>query len=366
MARVYNFSAGPAAMPVSVLQEAQREFLDYASSGMSVLEMSHRSAAYQEVIDAAENNLRSLVGIPDSYGVLFLQGGATLQFAAIPMNLMAAGRAGYIVSGHFAESAWLEAEKYGVAECLASSAETHFDRIPALGTIEAKSAGLDYTYICQNNTIFGTMYHELPRTGTTPLVADVSSCFLSLPLNCERYGLFYAGAQKNAGPAGVTVICVRRDLVEFGPASPYCPTYLDFSKQLAKGSMLNTPNTFGIYLCSKVFEWVQAQGGLEAMGQYNQAKADTLYGALDDSDFYRGTAQRDSRSIANVCFRTPTPELDAAFCQEAAGQGLMGLKGHRLVGGIRASIYNAVTPEAVDALAGFMKSFELAHGSRSF
>lgn len=364
MARVHNFSAGPAQLPEEVLLSAQAEFMDFAGSGMSLLETSHRSAPFQKVIDGTEATLRELVGIPDSYGVLFLQGGATLEFAGIPMNLMATGRAGYLVSGHFAKKAWQEAAKYGEAVCVASSEDTGFDRIPEAPGPEAFAA-MDYGYICQNNTIFGTMYHELPDTGDAPLVADVSSCFLSMPLETGRYGLFYAGAQKNAGPAGVTVVVVRRDLVADGPAMPVCPTYLDYRQQLAKGSMLNTPNTFGIYLCGKVFSWVASMGGLAAMGERNRAKAERLYAVIDGSDFYTGSAQPASRSIANVCFRCPTPETDREFVAAAAQEGLVGLGGHRLTGGIRASIYNAVSPEAVDELASFMESFELAHGPRS-
>lgn len=360
MPRVHNFSAGPAALPESVLQEAQAELLDYRGCGMSILEMSHRSHAFSEVIQDAENTLRRLVGIPSNYHVLFLQGGATLQFAGIPMNLMRTGRAGYIVSGNFARLAWQEARKYGEAEVLSSSEDTGFDRIPDLAPAAERAAAgdLDYVYICQNNTIFGTMFHALPDTGDTPLVADVSSCFLSMPLDIERYGVVYAGAQKNAGPAGVTVVIVRRDLIEDGPALPICPTYLDWRTQAAKGSMLNTPNTFGIYLCGKVFDWIERTGGLAAMEQRNRAKAELLYNLLDGSDLFHGTAQPASRSIANVTFRTASPELDAAFIAGARERGIEGIAGHRLVGGMRASIYNAVDMASVEALAAYMTEFE--------
>ena len=300
MARVHNFSAGPAALPLEVLEEAQSELLDYRGLGMSVLEMSHRSAAYQQIIEEAEETLRDILDIPDTYRVLFLQGGATLEFAGIPLNLMRRGRAGYLVTGNFAKKAWQEAQKYGEAPVLASSEGTSFDRIPDLGPVASRVAegDLDYVYICQNNTIFGTEYRELPQTGETPLVADVSSCFLSHPLDVERYGLIYAGAQKNAGPAGVTVVIVREDLIADGPArADICPTYLDYRLQASKESMYNTPNTFGIYLCGKVLRWIERTGGLKAMQARNQEKADVLYGLLDKSEIFHGTAQPSSRSL---------------------------------------------------------------------
>ena len=359
MARVHNFSAGPAALPTSVLAEIADEMMDYRGCGMSVLEMSHRSSMYQQIIDDAEATLRRLLSIPDNYRVLFLQGGATLQFAGIPMNLMRRGRAGYVVTGNFANKAYKEAAKYGEAVLLASSEDTNFDRIPDMADInariaaEAASDGLDYVYICQNNTIFGTMYHELPACGDVPLVADVSSCFLSQPLDVERYGLIYAGAQKNAGAAGVTVGIVRDD-----PAFARAPQYMDLKTQAAKGSMLNTPNTFGIYVCGKVFRWVEQTGGLGAMAERNWAKANLLYNLLEQSELFHGTTQTDSRSIANVTFRTGDAELDAAFVAGAAEHQIQNVKGHRLVGGMRASVYNAVTMEDVQALASYMKDFE--------
>ncbi len=360
MARVHNFSAGPAALPEAVLAETAREMLDYHGCGMSVLEMSHRSAQFDEIISDAEATLRRLIGIPSSYRVLFLQGGATLQFAGIPLNLMRGGRAGYVVSGNFARLAWREAQKYGEAEVLASSEDTSFDRIPDLAPVRARArAGdLDYVYICQNNTIFGTMYHELPDCGDTPLVADVSSCFLSLPLDIERYGAIFAGAQKNAGPAGVTIVIVREGLIGEKPACSCCPSYMAYRTQSDKESMLNTPNTFGIYLCGKVFRWVEQQGGLEAMEAQNREKADLLYSAIDRSRVFRPTAQKSSRSLANVTFRCATPELDDAFIAGARQQGIEGIKGHRLVGGMRASIYNAVSLDAVKALVSYMEAFE--------
>lgn len=367
MARVHNFSAGPAALPLEVLEEAQSELLDYRGLGMSVLEMSHRSAAYQQIIEEAEETLRDILDIPDTYRVLFLQGGATLEFAGIPLNLMHRGRAGYLVTGNFAKKAWQEAQKYGEAPVLASSEGTSFDRIPDLGPVASRVAegDLDYVYICQNNTIFGTEYRELPQTGETPLVADVSSCFLSHPLDVERYGLIYAGAQKNAGPAGVTVVIVREDLIADGPArADICPTYLDYRLQASKESMYNTPNTFGIYLCGKVFRWIERTGGLKAMQARNQEKADVLYGLLDKSEIFHGTAQPSSRSLSNVTFRTDSPELDKEFVSGAARRGIQGVKGHRLVGGMRASIYNAVTLDDVKALASYMEEFEASHSAK--
>ena len=367
MARVHNFSAGPAALPLEVLEEAQSELLDYRGLGMSVLEMSHRSAAYQQIIEEAEETLRDILDIPDTYRVLFLQGGATLEFAGIPLNLMHRGRAGYLVTGNFAKKAWQEAQKYGEAPVLASSEGTSFDRIPDLGPVASRVAegDLDYVYICQNNTIFGTEYRELPQTGETPLVADVSSCFLSHPLDVERYGLIYAGAQKNAGPAGVTVVIVREDLIADGPArADICPTYLDYRLQASKESMYNTPNTFGIYLCGKVFRWIERTGGLKAMQARNQEKADVLYGLLDKSEIFHGTAQPSSRSLSNVTFRTDSPELDKEFVSGAARRGIQGVKGHRLVGGMRASIYNAVTLDDVKTLASYMEEFEASHSAK--
>lgn len=367
MARVHNYSAGPAALPLEVLEEAQSELLDYRGLGMSVLEMSHRSAAYQQIIEEAEETLRDILDIPDTYRVLFLQGGATLEFAGIPLNLMRRGRAGYLVTGNFAKKAWQEAQQYGEAPVLASSEGTSFDRIPDLGPVASRVAegDLDYVYICQNNTIFGTEYRELPQTGETPLVADVSSCFLSHPLDVERYGLIYAGAQKNAGPAGVTVVIVREDLIADGPArADICPTYLDYRLQASKESMYNTPNTFGIYLCGKVFRWIERTGGLKAMQARNQEKADVLYGLLDKSEIFHGTAQPSSRSLSNVTFRTDSPELDKEFVSGAARRGIQGVKGHRLVGGMRASIYNAVTLDDVKALASYMEEFEASHSAK--
>ena len=330
MARVHNFSAGPAALPTSVLAEIADEMMDYRGCGMSVLEMSHRSSMYQQIIDDAEATLRRLLNIPDNYRVLFLQGGATLQFAGIPMNLMHRGRAGYVVTGNFANKAYKEAAKYGDAVLLASSEDTNFDRIPDMADINARVAaeaagdGLDYVYICQNNTIFGTMYHELPNCGDVPLVADVSSCFLSQPLDVERYGLIYAGAQKNAGAAGVTVVIVRDDLIADGSAFAQTPQYLDLKTQAAKGSMLNTPNTFGIYVCGKVFHWVEETGRLTAMAERNWTKANLLYDLLEHSELFHGTAQAGPNSMRPLSqarpstrFKTSRAIASSAACAPA-------------------------------------------------
>lgn len=363
MARVFNFAAGPSALPESVLAECAAEMLDYHGCGMSVLEMSHRSSSYQQIFDDAEVTLRRIADIPSNYRVLFLQGGATLQFAGIPMNLMESGRAGYLVTGNFAAKAEREARKYGEVDVLATSEYTGFDRIPEVAGVGelAEATGYDYVYICQNNTIFGTQYHELPQTGEVPLVSDVSSCFLAEPIDVTRYGLVYAGAQKNAGCAGATVVIVRDDLIENGPALPCCPTYLDYREQAKKGSMLNTPNTFGIYLCGKVYHWIEAAGGLAAMERMNREKSGLIYDYLDQSHLFHGHAQPTSRSIANVTFRTGDERLDAAFVDGATQRGLVGVKGHRLVGGMRASVYNAVPIEGVRTLVDYMAEFEDEH-----
>lgn len=363
MARVFNFAAGPSALPESVLTECAEEMLDYRGCGMSVLEMSHRSSTYQQIFDETEATLRRIVDIPSDYKVLFLQGGATLQFAGIPMNLMATGRAAYIVSGNFSKKAYQEACKYGEADVVATSEWTHFDRVPSVASVGefAETYGYDYLYFCQNNTIFGTQFHDIPNTGELPLVGDVSSCFLAEPIDVSRYGLLYAGAQKNAGCAGVTVVIVREDLIEDGPAIPSCPTYMDYRTQAEKGSMLNTPNTFGIYLCGKVYRWIEEQGGLEAMRERNLEKSGLLYDFLDHSKVFHGHAQPESRSISNVTFRTNSEKLDAEFVAGATARGLAGVKGHRLVGGMRASIYNAVPVEGVRTLVDYMTEFEKEH-----
>ncbi len=359
MARVFNFSAGPAALPEPVLRECAEEMLDYRGSGMSVMEMSHRSPLYQSIIDDAEATLRRVLDVPQNYRVLFLQGGATLQFAGIPLNLMRHGRAGYVVSGNWSQKAWREASRYGKAEVVATSEDTGFDRVPAFPA--ELDQDLDYLYLCQNETVFGNMMRDFPKGGSVPLVADVSSCFLSLPLDVGRFGLVYAGVQKNAGPAGVTVVIVRGDLIEDGPALATCPSYMDLRLEAEKGSMLNTPNCWGVYVCGKVFRWVEEQGGLGAMEARNLAKVGPLYDYLDQSELFSPGVIAGHRSIANVCFRTGDTALDAEFVAHAAERGIVGLKGHRLTGGIRASCYNAVPREAVDALLECMSDFEARH-----
>ena len=360
MARVYNFGAGPATMPVPVLEQIQSELLDYHGEGLSILEMSHRTPAFSAVIGHAEETLRRLMGIPDTYAVLFLQGGATLQFAGIPMNLMRTGRAGYIRSGLFSTLAWQEAQKHGEALVVASSEGTGYDRVPDPGSSAEISEVAD-PYHCENNTIYGTKFWELPDAGAVPLVSDVSSCFLSEPVDVTRYGLVYAGVQKNAGPAGLSCVIVRRDLIARGPAKAYCPSYLDYRVQDEKDSMMNTPNTFGIYACSLVFDWIEAQGGLEAMRERNRAKAALMYAALDKSSLFRAHAQKASRSMMNATFRTGSKELDDEFIAGAEARGMIGVRAHRSTGGMRASMYNALPLEAVEALTAYMEEFEAAH-----
>ena len=357
MNRVYNFAAGPSIMPEEALQTAAREMLDYQGTGMSVMEMSHRSKAYQDIFDETEALLRELMHIPDTYSVLFLQGGATGQFAAIPQNLLTpGGSADYVDSGNFAHGAMVEAKKYGDIRCVGSSKDENYIRIPELdpATFNPKA---DYFYITTNNTIFGTRYPELPETGDVPLVADMSSNILSEVFDINRFGVAYAGAQKNVGPAGLTIVIVRRDLL--GRAMPITPKIMNWTIMDEKGSMLNTPPTYAIYMAGLCMKWLKAQGGVEAIEKVNIEKANLLYGALDDSDFYRPTARVESRSRMNVTFTTPSPELDAEFVKAAAARDLVNLKGHRVVGGIRASIYNAMPMEGVQALVAFMKEFEV-------
>ena len=362
MARAYNFSAGPSAIPESVLKEAAAEMLDYKGTGMSVMEMSHRSSAFQSIIDDAEATLRRLMGIPEGYHVMFLQGGATLQFAGVPMNLMRTRHAGYVVSGNWSKKACKEAEKYGTVDVLATSEPTGFDHTPKVeGPVDQS---LDYVYLCQNETVFGTMARELPQTGDVPIVADVSSMFLSCPVPVERYGLIYAGVQKNAGPAGNVVVICRDDLLGDGPAlGDIVPTYMGYRVQANKDSLLNTPNTWGIYLCGKVFHWIEDTGGLEAMERRNWAKVNLLYDYLDQSRLFSPIARKDSRSIANVTFRSPSKELDREFVAGAAEHNIVNVAGHRVLGGMRASCYNAVPREAVEALLAYMESFEESHAA---
>ncbi len=356
MARVYNFSAGPAVLPESVLREAAAEMLDYRGTGMSVMEMSHRSKAYQAIIDQAEADLRALMGIPDNYAVLFLQGGASQQFAAVPMNLMKNGVADYIITGVWAKKAWQEAKLYGTANAIASSADKTFSYIPDCSDLPI-SDNADYVYICENNTIYGTKFRTLPNTKGKDLVADVSSCFLSEPVDVTGYGMLYGGVQKNVGPAGVVIAVIRKDLIR-EDVHPATPTMLRYKTHADNGSMYNTPPAYGIYICGKVFQWLREMGGLEAMGQFNRKKAGILYDYLDGSRLFRGTVEKKDRSLMNVPFVTGAADLDARFVKAAEEAGFVNLKGHRTVGGMRASIYNAMPIEGVEALVDFMAKFE--------
>ena len=356
MHRVYNFSAGPAVLPEPVLQEAAAEMLDYRGTGMSVMEMSHRSKPYQQIIDEAEADLRTLMGIPDNYKVLFMQGGASQQFAMVPMNLMRNRVADYIVTGQFAKKAWKEAQLFGQANAVASSADKNFTYIPDCSDLPI-AENSDYVYICENNTIYGTKFHQLPNTKGKPLVSDVSSCFLSEPVKVTDYGMLYGGAQKNVGPAGVVIAIIREDLIR-EDVLPGTPTMLRYKTHADAGSMYNTPPTYGIYICGKVFKWLLQMGGLEEMQRRNVEKADILYGYLDSSKVFHNQVVKKDRSIMNATFVTGDPDLDARFVAEAAQAGFVNLKGHRSVGGMRASIYNAMPIEGVKKLVGFMESFE--------
>ena len=356
MSRVYNFSAGPAVLPEEVLKEAAEEMLDYNGTGMSVMEMSHRSQSFQEIIDTAEADLRELMGIPDNYKVLFLQGGESQQFAMVPMNLMKNKVADYIVTGQWAEKAAAEAKKYGKVNIVASSEDKTFSYIPDCSDLPI-SEDADYVYICENNTIYGTKYKELPNTKGKTLVADVSSCFLSEPMDVTRYGLICGGVQKNIGPAGTVIVIIREDLIT-EDVLPGTPTMLQYKTHADAKSLYNTPPAYGIYICGKVFKWLKRQGGLAAMKERNETKANILYDYLDQSRLFKGTVEPKDRSIMNVPFVTGSSELDAKFVKEAKAAGFESLKGHRSVGGMRASIYNAMPMEGVEALVAFMKKFE--------
>ena len=359
MSRVYNFSAGPAVLPEPVLRRAAEEMLDYRGTGMSVMEMSHRSQAYQAILDQAEADLRRLMGIPQNYRVLFLQGGASQQFAMVPMNLMKNRVADYIITGQWAKKAWQEAKLYGRANVAASSQDRNFSYIPDCADLPIDPQA-DYVHICENNTIYGTKFHRLPNTKGKNLVADVSSCFLSEPVEVSRYGMLYGGAQKNVGPAGVVIAVIREDLID-EDVLPGTPTMLRYHVHADNGSMYNTPPAYGIYICGLVFQWLLEQGGLEAMGQRNREKAAVLYDFLDSSRLFRGTVEKKDRSLMNVPFITGSDELDAQFVAEAAQAGLVNLKGHRTVGGMRASIYNAMPRQGVEKLVQFMDRFEQTH-----
>lgn len=356
MSRVYNFSAGPAVLPEEVLREAAAEMLDYEGIGMSVMEMSHRSRAFEGIIGGAEADLRELMGIPENYRVLFLQGGASQQFAMIPMNLMKNRVADYIITGQWAKKAYQEAQKYGKANAVASSADKTFSYIPDCSDLPI-SQDADYVYICENNTIYGTRFKTLPDTRGKTLVADVSSCFLSEPVDVSKYGVIYGGVQKNIGPAGVVIAIIREDLIT-EDVLPGTPTMLQYKTHADAASLYNTPPAYGIYICGKVFKWLKRQGGLAAMKEYNEKKAAILYDFLDNSALFQGTVAKADRSLMNVPFVTGNEELDARFVKEAKAAGLENLKGHRSVGGMRASIYNAMPIEGVKALVEFMKIFE--------
>ena len=356
MSRVYNFSAGPAVLPEEVLREAQAEMLDYKGTGMSVMEMSHRSKAFDEIIQEAEQDLRDLMHIPDNYKVLFLQGGASLQFAMIPMNLMKNKVADYIVTGQWAKKAYQEAQKYGKANKIASSEDKTFSYIPDCSDLPI-SEDADYVYICENNTIYGTKFKTLPNTKGKDLVSDVSSCFLSEPVDVSKYAIIYGGVQKNIGPAGMVIAIVREDLIT-DDVLPGTPTMMKYKTHADANSLYNTPNCYCIYMCGKVFKWLKRQGGLEAMKAHNEKKAKILYDYLDESKLFHGTVEKESRSLMNVPFVTGNADLDAKFVKEAKEAGFENLKGHRTVGGMRASIYNAMPIEGVEALVEFMKKFE--------
>lgn len=354
--RVYNFSAGPAVLPVTVLEKAQAELVSYGDTGMSVMEMSHRSKAYQAIIDDAETKLRQLMNIPAQYKVLFLQGGASLQFAMVPLNLLRkSGKADYIDSGAWSAKAIKEGKKFGSIRVIASSKEDTYSHIPTYDKKDFDQEA-DYFYICQNNTIYGTKFSELPDVGEVPLVADLSSCIMSEVIDVNKYGVIFAGAQKNLGPAGVTVVIIREDLI--GHAKSEVPTMLDYKIHTENGSMYNTPPTFAIYMLKLMLEWVESMGGVVEVEKRNRQKAKLLYDYLDASKMFKGTAAIKDRSLMNIPFVTGNEALDAKFIKEASALGFVNLKGHRSVGGMRASIYNAMPIEGVYALVDFMKTFE--------
>lgn len=357
MARVYNFSAGPSMLPESVLKTAAAEMLDYKGTGESVMEMSHRSKEYGAIINEAESLLREIMNIPDNYKVLFLQGGASTQFAAIPLNFMnGSGKADYVITGQWAKKAAQEASRYGEVNIIASSADKTFSYIPKLDK-STFTKDADYFYICMNNTIYGTVYHELPETGDVPLIADISSCFLSEPLDVTKFGMLYGGAQKNVAPAGVTICIIREDLL--GKARDITPTMLNYQIHADNGSMYNTPPCYTIYIMKLVLEWIKNEvGGLEKMKELNERKAKILYDFLDSSEMFKGTVVPEDRSLMNVPFVTGDTDLDAKFVAAAKEAGFINIKGHRTVGGMRASIYNAMPIEGVEKLVAFMKKFE--------
>ncbi|MDO7786780.1 3-phosphoserine/phosphohydroxythreonine transaminase [Desulforamulus aquiferis] len=356
MSRVYNFSAGPAVLPEEVLKEAANEMLNYNGTGMSVMEMSHRSKPFEEIITNAEQDLRDLMNIPDNYRVLFLQGGASLQFSMIPMNLMKNGVADYIVTGQWAKKAYQEAQKYGKVNKIASSEDKTFSYIPDCSDLPI-SENADYVYICENNTIYGTKFKNLPNTKGKILVSDASSCILSEPVDVTKYGILYAGVQKNVGPAGVVIVIIREDLIT-EDVLPGTPTMMRYKTHADAKSLYNTPPAYGIYICGKVFKWLKKIGGLTAIKEYNEKKAKIIYDFLDQSQLFKGTVVKEDRSFMNVPFITGDADLDAQFVTEATAAGFMNLKGHRTVGGMRASIYNAMPIEGVEKLVALMREFE--------
>lgn len=357
MSRVYNFSAGPSMLPEAVLNKAASEMMDYEGSGQSVMEMSHRSKVYDGIFQSAQALLRKVMSIPENYKILFLQGGASSQFAMVPMNLMTgSGKADYVLSGQFSTKAYKEACRYGDCKAVASSKEDNFSRIPVLDKKEFRPDA-DYFHICMNNTIYGTVWNQLPDTGDVPLVADISSCILSRPIDVSKFGLLYAGAQKNVAPAGLTIVIIREDLI--GEPMPFTPTMFNYGVMAENDSMYNTPPCWPIYICKLVLEWIENEvGGLEAMEKRNVEKAQLLYDFLDSSKLFKGCAEKDSRSIMNVTFVTGDPEMDAKFVKDSTAAGFVNLKGHRSVGGMRASIYNAMPREGIEKLVAFMKKFE--------
>ena len=355
MSRVWNFSAGPAVLPVEVLQEAANEMLDYKGTGMSVMEMSHRSKAFETIIQEAEADLRELMNIPEDYEVLFLQGGAHTQFAMVPLNFMKNRKAGYIITGQWATKAHKEAALFGEAVELASSKDKTFSYIPDCSDLPI-TEDMDYVYICENNTIYGTKFKTLPNTKGKLLISDQSSCFLSEPVDVTKYGMIYAGAQKNVGPAGVVICIVRKDLIT-DDVLPGTPTMLKYKTHSDNDSLYNTPPAYGIYMCGKVFKWLLKNGGLEAMKAKNEQKANMFYDYLDSQDLYKGTVVKEDRSLMNVPFIIGDKDLEDKFVKEAKAAGFENLKGHRSVGGMRASIYNAMPQEGVEALIDFMKKF---------
>lgn len=353
--RIYNFSAGPSMMPLPVLEKAAAEMTNYGGSGMSVMEMSHRSKYYDDIINGAQDVLRRVYNIPDNYRILFMQGGATMQFSAVPLNLMVTGKADYAITGNFARNAYKEAKKFGDIHIAATSEADNFTWVPTPDQLDIRPDA-DYFYICANNTIFGTEWHYDPNAGDVPVVADMSSNILSKPVDISKYGMIYAGAQKNMGPAGMAVVIIREDLM--GHYRENMPVLLDYQLMADKNSMYNTPPTYSIYMMKLVTEWVEQMGGLEAMAKNADLRSSMLYDYLDSTDFYKGAAQKTSRSRMNVTFRTGSDELDKKFIQESIDAGMTNLKGHRLVGGMRASIYNAMPIEGVEYLIDFMKKFE--------